>query len=162
MGDVKRATRWAAWVGQAISWLFIIGGASMAFGVTPALLWHRAGRRAWLAFIGWFLRNAAVQSYSQLVMRDILGGVPVQRIMRLNPPTVTRAISVNSLVHDHVMGNDDHAFPVMEDGRLAGLVTLEDVRRVAPEDWANTPVAEIMTPVNHWWWWARRRMRRTR
>jgi CBS domain-containing protein len=44
------------------------------------------------------------------------------------------------------MKTDDHAFPVMEDGRLVGLVTLEDLRAVSRSGWDTTLVGEIMTP----------------
>jgi CBS domain-containing protein len=53
---------------------------------------------------------------------------------------------VGSLVHDHIMGTDEHAFPVKEDSRLMGLVTLEDVRKVTRENWERTTVSQIMTP----------------
>lgn len=45
------------------------------------------------------------------------------------------------------MGTDERAFPVLANGRLAGLVTLEDVRRIAREQWATSRVSDIMTPV---------------
>jgi CBS domain-containing protein len=35
----------------------------------------------------------------------------------------------------------------MDDGHLAGLVTLEDVRKSARERWAQTQLSEIMTPL---------------
>ena len=41
------------------------------------------------------------------------------------------AISVDSLVHDHVMGTDDHRFPVLDDGQIVRLVILEHVRGLA-------------------------------
>jgi CBS domain-containing protein len=81
-----------------------------------------------------------------MVIQDILEDVPVARVMRQCPPTVPSGISVGSLVHDHVMKTDDHAFPVMDDGRLVGLVTLEDVRAISREAWDDTRVGEIMTP----------------
>jgi predicted transcriptional regulator len=66
--------------------------------------------------------------------------------MRVNPPTVPTTISVSSLVHDHVMGTDDYGFPVLDGDRLAGIVTLEDVRKVARQNWDTVTVREIMTP----------------
>jgi CBS domain-containing protein len=68
--------------------------------------------------------------------------------MRSNTPTVPPDISVASLVHDHVMGTDERAFPVIESDRLAGLVTLEDIRKVQREDWDKTTVRPIMTPAD--------------
>jgi len=44
------------------------------------------------------------------------------------------------------MGTDDHAFPVVDGGRLVGLVTLDDVRSVPRDVWDITTVQQIMTP----------------
>jgi CBS domain-containing protein len=53
-------------------------------------------------------------------------------------------------VHDHIMQNDEQSFPILENGtqRLAGLVTLDDVRGVSRDAWDTTTVADIMTPVD--------------
>jgi CBS domain-containing protein len=44
------------------------------------------------------------------------------------------------------MQSDDHAFPVVENDALIGIVTLDDVRSVPREAWGDTYVREIMTP----------------
>jgi Zn-dependent protease/CBS domain-containing protein len=144
--NLRRATRWAAGVGQAIAWLMIIAGISMVFGVQIPFFGTGFASGLWLAFIGWFLNTASTQSYQQVIIHDILEGVPVSRMMRTNPPICSPQCSVSRLVHEHIMGTDDHAFPILEDGRLVGLVTLEDVRKVAREAWDGTTVSEIMTP----------------
>jgi Zn-dependent protease/CBS domain-containing protein len=146
--DLRRATRWASWIGQGIAWLMIVAGVSMIFGVQIPFLGGGVSSGLWLAFIGWFLNTSAVASYRQVVVQDILEGVPVSRMMRSNPPSVAPGISVDELVHDGVMGTDDHAFPVVEEGRLVGLVTLEDVRAIPRGSWGSTAVGEIMTPAD--------------
>jgi Zn-dependent protease/predicted transcriptional regulator len=145
--DLRRATRWAAWVGQAIAWLMILAGIAMTFGVQIPFFGTGLGGGLWLAFIGWFLNSASVQSYQQVVIHDVLEGVPVSRMMRVNPPVCEPRCTVGRLVHDHIMGTDDQAFPILEEGRLVGLVTLEDVRQVGHDVWDTTLVREIMTPV---------------
>jgi CBS domain-containing protein len=45
-----------------------------------------------------------------------------------------------------VMSTDDSGFPVLEDGSLVGIVTLEDVRTVPRGEWDTTNVRQIMTP----------------
>ena len=146
--DVRRATRWASWVGQGIAWLMILGGISMVFGVWLPFFGTGFVNGLWLAFIGWFLNGAAVQSYQQVVIRDVLEDVPVSRMMRTDPPTVPPAISIDTLVDEYVMRQDDHAFPVLEEGRFVGLVTLDDVRSVPRERWGSTTVGDIMTPLS--------------
>lgn len=147
-GNLRRATQWASWVGQAIAWLFIITGISMIFGLQVPFFGTGFIGGLWLAFIGWFLNNAAAQSYRQVVVEDLLGGVPVAQLMRTNAPTVASNIPVSSLVHDHIMGTDERAFPVVDSDRLVGLVCVEDVRKVPRESWESTTVSQIMTPAN--------------
>ena len=146
--NLRKATRWASAVGQTIAWLMIIAGIAMAFGVQIPFFGSGLVSGVWLAFIGWFLNGASAQSYRQIVVHDILEGVPVERLMRANPPTVPASSSVGSLVHDHVMGTDDHAFPVVDEGRVLGIVSLEDIRKVSRDLWDTTGVSEIMTPAD--------------
>jgi Zn-dependent protease len=146
--NLQRATRWAAWVGQGIAWLMILAGVAMIFGVQIPFFGTGFVSGLWLAFIGWFLNSASAQSYQQLVIHDVLEGVPVSRMMRVNPPVCSSSCTVSRLVHDHIMGTDDQAFPILEGDRLAGLVTLEDVRKVAHDAWDSTIVKDIMTPAD--------------
>ncbi len=145
-GNLPRATRWATAIGQGIAWMFILGGIAMVFGAEIPLLGSGLINGLWLAFIGWFLSNAAARSYRHVVIQDILADVPVSTIMRRNPPVVPPDISVSVLVHEHVMGSDDYGFPVVEQGALVGLVTLEDVRSVDRSRWDSLTVRGIMTP----------------
>jgi Zn-dependent protease/predicted transcriptional regulator len=147
-GNLRRATRWAAGVGQLIAWAMILAGIGMVFGLQIPFFGTGLVGGLWLAFIGWFLHTASAQSYQQLVVHDILEQVTVERIMRMDPPTVPANSSVSELVHDHVMGADDYGFPVLDGGRLAGIVTLDDVRKVARDTWDTVVVREIMTPAN--------------
>ena len=145
--NLRRATRWASWLGQGIAGLMVLAGIAMAFGAQLPFFGTGLGNGLWLAFIGWFLNNASAQSYQQVVIQDILGDVPVARVMRADPPTCLADCSVSRLVDDHIMQSDDQSFPVLENGtrRLAGLVTLDDVRQVSRDAWDTTQVADIMT-----------------
>lgn len=144
--DLRNATRWATRIGQGLGWLMIVSGVSMVFGMTIPFFGSGLVNGLWLAFIGWYLNNASAQSYQRVVVQDILKGVPVERMMRKDPPTASASETVESLVYQRIMGTDDHWFPVLEDDELVGIVTLTDVRSVQPESWSRTTVREIMTP----------------
>ncbi len=146
LGNLRRATRLASWIGQAIAWVMILSGIGMVFGLRLPLLGTGTINGIWLVFIGWFLNSSASRSYQQVVVQDILEDVPVRRIMRTNPPTVPPDVSIASLVHDFVMGTDDHGFPVVEGSDLVGLICLDDVREVPREEWDTTLVRDVMTP----------------
>jgi Zn-dependent protease/CBS domain-containing protein len=143
--NLVRATRWASYVGQGMAWLMIGSGIAMAFGFRIPIFGTGFVNGLWLAFIGWFLQNASAASYRQVIVRDILEDVPVSRIMRANPPTVSADITISDLVTE-IMNKDDHAFPVMKANQLIGIVTLQDMRSIARDTWNQKHVREIMTP----------------
>jgi Zn-dependent protease/CBS domain-containing protein len=145
--SLRRATRWATWIGQGIAWLMILGGIGMVFGVSIPFFGTGLVGGVWLAFIGWFLSNAASQSYRQVVINDMLDDVPVARLMRRDPPLASPDATVSALVYERIMGSDDYGFPVVDGGgALVGVVTLQDVRGVPRQAWDTTMVREIMTP----------------
>lgn len=145
-GDFLKGTRWAAIVGQAFAWLLILTGIAMAFGIQVPLLGSGVVGGIWLAFVGWFLSNAATRSLQQVQVEDILDGVTAERLMRADVPTVAPDTTVSDLVQNYIMATDERAFPVMENDRMVGLVTMEDVREIESNDRDSFTVGEIMTP----------------
>jgi CBS domain-containing protein len=146
--DLRSSTRWASWIGQAIAWLLIVAGISMVFGISIPFFGRGLISGLWLAFIGWFLNNAAVQSYRQVVLEDMLEGIPVATLMRPNALTVPPTLTISNLVYEHIMGTDERSFPVVEGDRLLGIVSIEDVRKVPRDRWETTQVADAMTPAD--------------
>jgi CBS domain-containing protein len=145
-GNLRTSTRRVAAVGQMFGWLFIVTGIAMTFGVHVALLGTGLGGGLWLAFIGWFLHSAASQSYKRLAIDDAFAGHIVEEMMRRSGTTVSPELPVTTLVHDYLVRSDEHALPVVQGGRLVGLVSLTDVRNLPPEEWSATPVSQVMRP----------------
>lgn len=136
LGSLDRATRIASYTGQGFGYLFIIGGFwIMLFGGFLSGLW--------LVFIGWFLNNAAQQSYQQLVMRRALSGVDVHRIMTTDYPHVAPNTTLDEFVHDYLLKYDYSAYPVTEDENLIGIVTAGEVRDIPRDKWHDTVVRAI-------------------
>lgn len=143
--NLTRATRWASGVGQAVAWSFIVGGIAMAFGAQLPFFGTGVISGLWLAFIGWFLNNAAVASYQQILVQDVLEDVTVRRIMHTEPSTVPAHISLEMLVDDYMMASDERSFPVMDGGQVVGIVAIEDVRKVPRGEWPRRHVVDVMT-----------------
>ncbi len=144
--NLRKATRWASFVGQAVAWAMIISGIAMVFGVQIPFFGQGLANGLWMILIGWFLNNASTRGYQQLVVRDILEDVPVRRMTKRNPLTVPPNITVDELVENYIMQSDDHAFPVVENDQLVGIVCLDDVRPIPGVDRSSKRVSDIMTP----------------
>lgn len=147
-GNVVRATRWAAGLGRAFGLLLIAMGVGMAFGLWVPVFGTGVLPGMWLALIGWFLHNAALLSYRQLLAQRALEGVPVSQLMRADVDSVTPDTSVTALIDEHLLASDQRSFPVLDGGRLVGLVGLPDVQRVPVAERALRRVGEIMKPAS--------------
>ena len=144
--DLKKATRWASWLGQGVAWLLIFAGMSMLFGAQIPILGSGFINGLWLIFIGWFLQNAAVQSYRRVVVQDILEDVPVKRLMNPNVPQAPADISVEEFVDNYLMQSDNQAFIVFDDEKMVGMITIDDVRKLPHESRRTSLVRDVMTP----------------
>ncbi len=148
--DLQTATRWASRVGQAFGWLLILIGLAMAFGAYVPILGGGLIQGLWLMFIGWFLNGAAANSYRQLMVRELLKGVSVARLMRGQlPPAVHGDDSVGTLVDDYMLSSGEQSFLVTDnDERALGLVQAANVRSLPRDMWHVTPIAEITAPLS--------------
>lgn len=136
-GDLTKATRWASTGGR---WL---GYALMAFGFLQTFGGAVIGG-LWLVFIGWFLRGAADMSYQQHLVREALQGVQVRELMSADPVTISPHLTVEELVDGHLLRGRYQSFPVVDDGRILGLVTLDQVKGVSRDRWTQRRVSDIM------------------
>jgi Zn-dependent protease/CBS domain-containing protein len=136
-GNLTKATNIAATVGQIIGWLFIAFGVFQMF--SGSFL-----NGLWIAFIGWFLTSAADASRQEVTLKEHLSGVPVRDIMNPLPECVTPGKLVAEVVHENFIQHGRRAVPVCQGGRLVGIVTLTDVKKLPQEKWAQTRVEEIM------------------
>lgn len=140
-GNLQRATRWASLVGQAVAYLFILAGIWRIFTGD----WVSG---LWIAFIGWFLDNAASSSYRQLTVRNLLAGHKVREAMSRDCLEVSPDLTLESIVNEHVLPTGTRCFPVVEGGVVRGLVTLHNIKGVSQDRWASTTVRQVMTPAD--------------
>jgi Zn-dependent protease/CBS domain-containing protein len=140
-GSLSRATRIASVSGQAVGWLLVAGG--VAF-----LLAGDLAGGIWFAFIGWFLVQAARSSFQELQLQQLLRGVEAEEVMAGDLLRIPPDLSLQEAVDDYFMRYDHSAFPVEEQGRTIGLLTLRGVRRVPSEQWPTRRVRELMVPLS--------------
>jgi len=143
-GNYWRSTKIAVRVGQGVGYLFIVAGVLAAFLRPFGMDWFSG---LWLAFIGWFLLNAASAGYRQVKWRESLRGVSIAQVMTTAYPTVSPSLTVNQLVYGYLFTSGSSLFMVASEGKLDGILTLDDVKLVPREKWQVTQVKEIMTPI---------------
>ncbi len=147
-GDFRRSTRIATRVGQGVGYFFIGGGISVAvlslFVQLPVGLNLFSG--LWLAFIGWFLQNAAQASYRQTEWREALRQFTAAQVMTTSYPMVPPDITLSRLVEEHIFPTGYRLFMVAGEGGFEGILTLDNIKAVSRQDWGVTRVKDIMTP----------------
>lgn len=139
-GDQQRSTRWASYVGQAVAFLFIINGLYRFFvGQNYGGLW--------MAFIGWFLLDAARSSYLQVELLSGLRGRRVADIMDHDCAMVEGHISLQDFVDEYVLRSGRRCFVVTQNNSLVGLITPNEVKKVERDRWPQTSVQSVMIPL---------------
>jgi Zn-dependent protease/predicted transcriptional regulator len=138
--SADRSTQIAARIGQLVGVGFILYGILEFFH-------NEAFGGLWLAFIGWFLMNAAGASYMQLKASNALAGVSVGQVMSQDCQAVEGHISLQDFVDHFLLRTGRRCFLVVDNGRPLGLITPVEVRQVPRDDWAVTSVQAAMKPL---------------
>lgn len=137
--NYQSATRIAGMVGQLVAYLLIF------WGLYESFFLNNFFGGLWIAFIGWFLLNAAQQSVSGTAVRDMLRGVTVSQVMQPAPPVSAPQMTLAQLLTQYVLPHNLRAIPVADAGRLVGIVTLTDIRDVPQDEWGMKTVGQVMT-----------------
>jgi Zn-dependent protease/CBS domain-containing protein len=138
--NVDRSTRIAASVGQVVAFLFILDGLWKFFG--------GAGFNGlWIAFIGWFLMDAAKSSYAQVEIAAAFRGMGVSEVMSHDCAIVNREMSLQEFVDTYLLKTGERCFAVEDRGHFVGLITLRDIGAIPRDRWDNATVREAMRPL---------------
>ncbi len=137
--NLRKATIIAANVGRIIAFVFIMVGVWQMFG-------GNLGNGLWIAFIGWFLDNAALAQVHRLVMRELLADHKVSEVMGQNYVFIPPDSTLQELVDNHFIGAGRRCMIVKQEGSVIGLLTLHRLKSVPRSSWPTTTVAEVMIP----------------
>jgi Zn-dependent protease/CBS domain-containing protein len=140
-GDFGWATRVASAVGRGFGYLLIAGGAAL-------FIFQGTFSGAWLAFIGWFLLQAASAEDRWLLARRALRGLRVRDLVVRDPVTARPDLTIGEFIHG-IDGTPRHTtYPVTENGHAVGLLLLRRVAEVPRIDWEQRTVRDCMLPVD--------------
>jgi Zn-dependent protease len=138
-GNRNRATRFAGVLGRFVGWALV------GFGIFMALAWDSLLGGIWLAFIGFFLAQAAGSAVAQADFADRIVGIRVSDVMDAEPVAVPDAMPLDQAEQEFFMRYGWPWFPVVDrTGRLVGVVTHEAIASVPELERATHPVASVM------------------
>ncbi len=139
--DQVRATQRAAMVSKVIALLLIAFGIFQFFG--------GAGFGGlWLAFIGWFLLQAATASASSVALTAGLKGIRVSDVMTADCVTLDGYMNVEQFVENYLLRSGKRCFVVQQNGQMAGLVTSHEIKELERARWPYTTLSDIMRPLD--------------
>lgn len=127
--DYVDATNIAALIGQGIAFLF---GAAGLLGGNPLLL-----------FVALFVWIGAAGEASVAQMRAAISGLPVRRAMIREFFTLAPADPLRRAA-DQVVSGYQADFPVVEDGKVIGILTLQELLAALSKAGLESPVREFM------------------
>ena len=136
-GDFAAATRLAGKVSRGFAYAMI------GLGLLTLILGGSWGG-AWLAFLGWFLLQAAGMEVRSLVLRDALGGLRVKDLVVRNPVVVRADATLAEFMDAVAFAHRYTTYPVLEDGVVVGLLPFACVARVPRSAWHETHVRDCM------------------
>lgn len=140
-GDLREATARAADWGAGIATGLMILGALQIFagGLIGGL---------WLIFIAMFLRGAARAGHLSVVTERSLAGARVRDLMVENPITIAPGVALADAIQDTFLRHGFTGYPVVDDGKPVGVLSLSDVQRCPAEERGDKRVADFMRPLN--------------
>ncbi|HEY6099951.1 MAG TPA: CBS domain-containing protein, partial [Anaeromyxobacter sp.] len=138
-GRRELGTRVAAWTGMAI-------GAAL-IGAAVLLLAKDSGAEAiWFGIIGLFIFQGAKASDRTAGVARRLAGATVADAMDPPPPAVPAGMSLSEALDHFLRGHEQEAFPVIEAGRVIGMVSFSSARELGAED-PLRPVRDAVIPL---------------
>ena len=133
------ATRTATRISEILSLLMMLGG-------FVAIIIGDFVDGIWIVVLGWFIKSGAETSLQQTVLGETLSGVTVNSIMTRNVLTVPPDLALQQVVSDYFLVHPHGGYPVVSNGMILGLVTLQSVRTIPREQWATVTVRQAMVP----------------
>ena len=136
-GDYGRATQIAGNGGR------VVAGVMIAVGVLSVFFRGNFGGLWWIV-LGWFLFQAAGAALTQLTVQQGLTGVVAAQLMTRTPLAVDGNLTLQQVFDGHFMVNNVSTFPVLQEGRVRGLISLKQLGEVPRNRWDEVRVSDTM------------------
>ncbi|HWP48150.1 MAG TPA: site-2 protease family protein [Candidatus Limnocylindrales bacterium] len=141
-GSLTRATQVASNIGKGFALtLMILGGFQIFMGALIGGLWF--------IFIGMFLRGIAESGYQELIIKQSLEGVQVQEVMIQEVISIPPELPLRHLINEYFLRYGYRGFPVVQEGKVLGIVSIADVKDFLEGEDGNRTVEEVMIPISN-------------
>jgi Zn-dependent protease/predicted transcriptional regulator len=137
--NFHKATRYAARAGQGVGVLLVL------FGLWDLTIGMAVGGM-WFMLIGVFLYTSAHNSHRQVTFKESLAGLRIAEVMTPEVVVLEPGDSITQAVNQFFLRHGYGAFPVVEQGRLVGTLSLDEVKALPRETWETTTVGQAMVP----------------
>lgn len=134
-GDLERATATAARVGRGFGYGLVGLGLAGAFLGASGLLW--------LGLIGIFLILAGQAEEAGVRLKATFPGLGLRKVMAVPATTLDADSTVDEALRDRFATLGYHAFPVVEDGRPVGLLSIDQIQALPANGRAGTRVGDL-------------------
>lgn len=134
--DLRKATKIAAAGGKVVAGVLIILG---IFGIFTG-----QGGGLWFILLGAFLYFIAGISYEQVVVKEVLGKIPLARILRKSPAAVNAEMKLGDFIKKYVNRETD-TFLVLGKN-YSGILDLKRVNRLSPKMQGIVKLKQIALP----------------
>jgi len=139
-GDMRKATSAASISGRII-------GVGIALVGAYFLLRGSWLSGFWFIIIGFFIYRLAVIGYQQTLFRIAAQDTKVSDVMYTDIPIVDSSTGLTTLRNHYFASYRLPVFPVGHDERLDGIVSVDDLSKVAPSEWEILDAGRIARPI---------------
>jgi Zn-dependent protease len=125
--DQAKGTRVAAWGGM------VVGALVIALAIREVVDQDLFGA-VWLGLIGMFIFQGARASEQRIGLGRRLAAGTVADAMDPPPPAVPAELSLSETLDRFLRGHEGEAFPVVENGRVIGMISFKSARELGARD----------------------------
>jgi len=137
--NFHKATRQAARAGQGFAVL------PMLFGAWDMVAGLAIGG-VWFLLIGAFLYTAAHNTHRQVAFQESLMGLRVGDVMTPEVVVLEAGMTLDEAVNNYFLRFGYGGFPVVDNGRLVGVLSLKEIKAIPRYRWGTLTVGEVMAP----------------
>ena len=117
------------------------------FGIFSFIIGNLLGGM-WLVILGLFLQRAASASQMQFYVGRELKNEKVAKFMTTGVESVSPDMSIAELLKEHFYKSHHHLYPVTNEEKLLGYISLSEIKTLSQDKWDTTSVRSLLVPLS--------------